>query len=148
MSQCAPPQAIKWLGTVYKTLLSAAQTGGNLGMFESVDQPGYGPPRHIHHQEDETFFVLSGEVSFWIAGQTKALGPSEAAFIPRGIEHTFRILGTLPARMLTIMTPGGFDGFFAEMEQNNLRIPEDMEKISAVGDRYHLTFTGPPLSGV
>jgi mannose-6-phosphate isomerase-like protein (cupin superfamily) len=139
-------QTIQWLGTRYKILLTADETDGKIGMFESVDQPGYGPPRHIHHEEDETFYILSGEVLFWLAGESRTLGPAATVFIPRGTDHTFRVLGDLPARMLTIMTPGDFEGFFAEMAKHQLRIPEDMDKIAEIGLRYHLELTGPPLS--
>jgi quercetin dioxygenase-like cupin family protein len=133
------------MGTRYKILLTPDQTGKTIGMFESLDQPGYGPPRHIHHQEDETFYVLAGDVEFWMAGQTTIHGPGDVVFIPRGTEHTFRISSETPARMLTIMTPGGFEGFFIEMEANRLRIPDDMQKVVAIGEKYHLSFTGPPL---
>jgi len=47
--------------------------------------------------------------------------------------------------MLTVMTPGGFEGFFAEMAERNCRIPDDMDQIAAIGARFGLTFTGPPL---
>lgn len=140
------PYNVKWLGTDYRILLSAKETGSRLGLFESLDQPGYGPPRHIHNNEDETFQIQSGEVEFWMNGQTRIHGPGNVVFVPRGTEHTFRVVSDLPARMLTVMTPGGFEGFFAEMARQNCRIPEDMARIVAVGERFNLTFTGPPLN--
>lgn len=139
------PHTVEWLGTQYKTLLSAAQTAGRLSIFESLDQPGYGPPRHVHKAEDETFYLLAGEVEFWQEGQTTRHRPGEVVFIERGRNHTFRILGASPARMVTVMTPGGFDGFFAEMAAGRYQIPQDMGQIASVGARYNLEFTGPPL---
>ena len=145
MDQRAASPTVQWLGTQYKTLLCAQQTGSRLGVFESLDQPGYGPPRHIHKAEDETFYVLSGEVAFWQEGQTTRHGPGEVVFIPRGQNHTFRIIGQVPARMITVMTPGGFEGFFAEMAEGQYQIPQDMDQIAAISARYNLEFTGPPL---
>lgn len=145
MDQRTAPTQVEWLGTRYKTLLSAAQTGAQLSIFESLDQPGYGPPRHIHKAEDETFYILAGEVEFWQEGRTSHHGPGEVVFIERGREHTFRIIGEMPARMVTVMTPGGFDGFFAEMAAGQFRIPQDMAQIAAIGAKYNLEFTGPPL---
>jgi quercetin dioxygenase-like cupin family protein len=146
MEHAAGSRSINWLGSSYNILLAADQSHSSLGMFESLNQQGHGPPRHVHHEEDETFYVLSGEVEFWMLGQSHTVRPGETVFIPRGTEHTFRIQGDSPARMLTVMTPGGFECFFAEMETNGLRIPEDMDKVAAVALRYHMTFTGPPLS--
>lgn len=145
MDQHSAPLPVEWQGTLYKTLLTAAQTAGTLSIFESLDQPGYGPPRHVHKAEDETFYVLAGEVEFWRDGETTRHGPGEVVFVPRGRNHTFRILGTSPARMVTVMTPGGFDGFFAEMAEGQYRIPQDMGPIAAIAARYNLEFTGPPL---
>lgn len=139
------PYSVEWLGTIYRILLTAQQTDARLGMFESVDQPGYGPPRHIHHREDETFYVKSGEVEFWTAGKSSFHGAGSTVFMPRGVEHTFRIVGEMPGRMLTVMTPGGFEGFFAEVSQRNCRIPQDMDLLAEIGSRFNLTFTGPPL---
>jgi len=139
------PYTVQWLGTSYRICLTAEQTASRLGMFESLDQPGYGPPRHIHNDEDETFQIQSGEVEFWMNGQTCIAGPGCVVHVPRGTEHTFRVLGDRPARMLTVMTPGGFEGFFAEMAKHKCRIPDDMDQIAAIGARFGLTFTGPPL---
>lgn len=139
------PYNVEWLGSAYRVLLTPEETGGHLGLFESLDQPGYGPPRHIHNKEDETFYIMSGEIEFWMAGKTRMAGPGDTVFVPRGTEHTFRVAGSLPARMLTMMTPGGFEGFFAEMARYRCRIPEDMEQVMEIGAHFNLTFTGPPL---
>lgn len=145
MTTNSVPYSVQWLGATYRIMLTAEQTGSRIGMFESLDQPGYGPPRHIHNREDETFYIQSGEVEFWMGGQTRLEGPGSVVFVPRGAEHTFRVVGDLPARMLTVMTPGGFESFFAEMARHHCRIPEDMDEIAAIGARFGLTFTGPPL---
>ena len=138
-------QSVEWLCTRYTTLLSAAQTSGTLSIFESLDQPGYGPPRHIHKAEDETFYVLAGTVEFWTDGVTTHHGPGEVVHIPKGRNHTFRITSKTPARMVTVMTPGGFDGFFAEMAAGGYQIPQDMGTVAAIGAKYNLEFTGPPM---
>jgi mannose-6-phosphate isomerase-like protein (cupin superfamily) len=147
MDHAAGSNWIEWLGTSYRVLLSADQSGKNLGIFESINQAGHGPPRHVHQAEDEAFYLQSGAAEFWMDGKTYTVELGKTIFVPRGVEHTFRILGKEPARMLTIMTPGGFEGFFAKMAADNLRVPEDMDKIVPIATRFHLSFTGPPLSG-
>ena len=134
-----------WVGAEYAILLHAEETQGRIGMFESVDAPGFGPPRHVHDNEDETFHILAGEVEFWVSGERRVAQPGDTLFVPRGTEHTFRIIGDHPARMLTIMTPGGFEGFFVEVMEGEYAIPRDMDAITAIGRRYNMRFTGPPL---
>lgn len=137
------PRSVTWGDTTYATLVSTAESGGVLSLIEvTTDQPG-GPPRHVHAREDETFVVLSGEVEFWLDGQASVKGPGEAVFIPRGAQHTYR--PRTAARFLVILTPGGFEGFFAEMAAAQCRIPEDMPLVMESAARHHLAFTGPPL---
>ncbi|MDU8910114.1 cupin domain-containing protein [Aestuariicoccus sp. MJ-SS9] len=140
------PDAFEWQGTYYKTILPTAETDGAMSITDSVSPALSGPPRHIHHDADETFVVLSGEATFWVEGETFVRGPGQTAFVPRGAEHCFRIEGPQPCRHLVILTPGGFEGFFAAMSEKDCRIPEDMPAIAETGKRFHLDFTGPPLS--
>jgi quercetin dioxygenase-like cupin family protein len=139
------PGVIEWLGVRYKTILPATETGGALSVVDSLNPVGSGPPRHVHEQEDETFVILVGEYEFWMEGQTIPKKAGETVFVPRGREHTFRVVGARPSGHLTIHTPGGFETFFAEMAQGGFRIPEDMEQIATAAARHNLRFTGPPL---
>lgn len=141
------PGTIEWNGTLYRTILSPADTGGAMSIVDSLSPARSGPPRHIHHAEDETFVIVSGEVTFWLDGETFTRGEGASVFVPRGCEHTFRVADDSPSRHLVILTPGGFEGFFAEMAQGRCRIPEDMPAIAEAAARHQLRFTGPPLSG-
>lgn len=134
-----------WMGVSYRTILSTVASGGAISITDSVSPPMSGPPRHMHANEDEVFVILSGEISYWIEGQTGHVGPGETLFIPRGKEHTFQVPGDQPCRHLVILTPGGFEGFFAEMAAGQYSIPADMEAVNASAARHGLTFTGPPL---
>ncbi len=137
--------AVEWLGVQYRTILSTAETGGAMSITDSVCPPLAGPPRHVHHDADETFVVLSGEVEFWLSGERFRRGAGETAFVPRGAEHTYRVIGDRPSRHLVILSPGGFEGFFAQMAAEGCRVPEDMERVVAVARDFQLEFTGPPL---
>lgn len=139
------PDAIEWLGVHYNTILASADTGGAISVTDSVSPPNSGPPRHIHHDADETFVLLTGDCDFWLEGELHSRGPGQSIFIPRGKEHTFRVTSNVPCRHLVILTPGGFEGFFAEMARGQYCVPEDMETISTIAARHNLTFTGPPL---
>lgn len=136
-------QAVEWLGVTYRTILGPAGSGGAMSIVDTFSPAGSGPPRHVHHAEDEAFVLLSGEVEFWVAGRTFRRGPGGTAFVPRGTEHTFKALSD--ARKLVILTPGGFESFFEEMARGAFRIPEDMPAVVESGTRHNLAFTGPPL---
>ena len=135
----------EWLGVRYKTILPPSETGGVMSIVDSLSPAGSGPPRHVHEREDEVFVILTGACEFWLEGQTFTQGAGEAVFIPRGREHTFRVVGDQPSRHLLVLTPGGFEGFFADMARGGFRIPEDMDQVTASATRHSLRFTGPPL---
>lgn len=139
------PATHEWLGTTYRVIMSADAADGAMSIVDSVSPPRSGPPRHIHHDADEAFVVLSGEAEFWLEGERFTAGPGETAFIPRGKEHTFRVISDHPCRHLIILTPGGFEGFFVEMAKHGYGIPDDMGSVVEAGKRFHLDFTGPPL---
>jgi quercetin dioxygenase-like cupin family protein len=140
------PDAIEWLGVQYRILLRSADTGGALSITDSVSPPNSGPPRHIHHDADESFVMMSGDCEFLVGGERFIRGPGTTVFVPRGTEHTFRVVSDIPSRHFTILTPGGFEGFFGAMAAGKFRIPEDMPAIAEIAARFHLAFTGPPLS--
>lgn len=146
MKDLTPAETITWLGTTYRTLLTPAESGGAMSIVDSESPLGSGPPRHVHDREDEVFIILTGQVDFWLEGQRFTRVAGETAFIPRGKEHTFRVTGNGPSRHLVILTPGGFEGFFADMARGQFRIPEDMPQILQSAESHSLRFTGPPLT--
>lgn len=137
---------LDWLGVKYRLVQTAATSGGSLSITRSMSPAGSGPPRHIHHAEDETFYILSGRCDFWVGGEVFHRAAGETMFVPRGTEHTFRIPDDAPCDHLVVLTPGGFEGFFAEMAKGQYRVPEDMGQIAAIASGFNLSFTGPPLS--
>ncbi|MEY4198446.1 MAG: Quercetin 2,3-dioxygenase [Verrucomicrobiota bacterium] len=94
--------AFSAVGDVYRILATGDQTGGAYALCEARVLPGGGPPPHIHHREDESFFVLEGEITFQLAG--KKVVAKAGSFIqgPRGIPHAFKNESTVPARMLIL----------------------------------------------
>ena len=117
--------------------ITAAQTGGSLGVFEAEVPPGEGPPLHVHEKEDEFFRVLSGRFAFWCNGTRVELGADGLIVVPRGAVHRFQNIGTTTGHLMTLMTPGGFEGFFPAVEAAR---PESPEAIAALAARYNLRF--------
>ena len=122
--------------------ISAEQTGGRLGVFEAEVPAGEGPPPHIHENEDEFFRVLEGRFAFWCNGARVELEAGGLIVVPRGAVHRFQNIGDAPGRLMVMMTPGGFEGFFAAVETE---APGTPAAIDALAARFSLRFT-PPLT--
>ena len=119
-------------------------TNGIVSVVESRDVPGGGPPPHIHQREDETFQVLDGEYE-WTVGDKKFIAKQGATiFAPRGIPHTYRYLGQKPGRLMCVITPSGFEGFFEEIGALNSQQQQDISRVMEIGRKYGLEFLPPP----
>jgi quercetin dioxygenase-like cupin family protein len=87
---------------------TGADTGGRIAIIEITEPPGAVAPKHVHHNEDEGFWVLEGDVTFDVGGTTIAASEGDYAFGPRDIPHSYRV-GPDGCRMLFIVTPAGFE---------------------------------------
>lgn len=94
------------------------ETGGTLSVYEFIMPPRTaGPPLHLHGNMDEVFYVLEGESTFLVDGETKTAPAGSFVFIPRGIAHTFWNESELPVKQLTVFTPAGIEDYFDEVTQ-------------------------------
>jgi len=132
------------LGKPMVIRIHGRDTGGVLSVVESHDAPGDGPPPHIHHREDETFQVLEGEYEFMVGGKNIPAKPGTTLFAPRGVPHTYRYLGTTPGRLMCIITPAGFEGFFEEIGAMSPQQQQDIPRVVEIGKKYGLEFLPPP----
>lgn len=92
-------------------LLSGFETEGQFSMAEVTIPAGWGPPPHTHLVDHEYFYILEGEVTFYVDGRAMPARAGSAVMGPRGIKHFFRNTGGATARMLVMTTPGVFDAF-------------------------------------
>jgi len=106
---------------------------------------------HVHHREDESFYVLEGQLRLQCGDETFVAEAGSYIFLPRDVPHSFRVEGDTPARMLTIETPGGGERFFVDagrpVEGEGLpdAAPVDVELLRRVGNAYGAEVVGPPL---
>ena len=100
--------------TAPRVLLRGEDSDGRISMIETRPGPGAGPPLH-HHDFDETFYVLEGELTFRLGEETLTLGPGELVHVPRGAVHTFANFSDAPAHQLIVCAPAGFERHFARM---------------------------------
>jgi quercetin dioxygenase-like cupin family protein len=144
--------AFSAVGDVYRVLASDEQTGGVYALSEIRVSPNNGPPPHVHSRDDESFFVLEGEVTFQIGDETIVAKPGSFLQGPRGIPHTFRNTGKSPARMLVYITPAGFENFVKEFAQpipsfDSPAMPvtqDEINKLIAAAPKYGIQIL-PPL---
>src|SRR5215467_1658283 len=144
-------QAVWFLRNHMTIKATAASTGGAFGLVESLVAPGFSPPLHVHHREDESFWVLEGEVSMQCGERTFRATAGSFVFLPRDVPHTFVVEGARPARMFTLLTPGGGEGVFvdggrpAEHDGFPPATPPDIERLKRVSERYGAEIVGPPM---
>ena len=140
------------VGDVYRVLATGEQTGGAYALCEARVLPGGGPPPHIHHREDESFYVLEGEITFTVNGQKITARAGSFVQGPRGIPHAFKNESHAPARMLIQVAPPGFEEFMAEFAQPVPSFdsppapvtPADIERLMVVAPRYGIELLPPP----
>jgi mannose-6-phosphate isomerase-like protein (cupin superfamily) len=142
--------AFWWHGAVYRIAARAADTGGALGLVDATLYRGFGPALHIHHHEDEAFYVLEGRLRFRVREDEFVGGPGRWVWAPRAVPHTFTVESET-ARTLILFTPGGFERMF---EVGGVRVSEspsppaqeyDLEHARAVSARFGLEVVGPRL---
>ena len=126
-------------------LIAGEGTGGRFALVETVEVRSAKEPRHLHHREDETLYVLEGALSVWVGGGWVEAPAGTAVFLPRGVEHAF-VVATAAARVLTILAPAGFEGFYREMDTAG-EYPPDVERLVATAARYGCEITGPTPKG-
>ena len=124
----------------------AADTRGDFALIEVSGPAGGEPPRHVHESEDELLFVLEGQLRVFRGEKELILDAGDAALLPRGIPHIFKILSQA-ARWLLYITPGGLEEYFRELgtAAENLAPPKDpppsdSERMIRAAKRFGLTF--------
>ncbi len=137
----APTAELMFLGSRARILASGAETGGAFALVEMIDVPaGDQPPLHVHHNEDEGFYVVEGEATLYMPGREITLRAGDFFLAPRGIPHTY-CAGPDGVHWLVTASPAGFEDFVAE----TAALPHpDPESLTAVAGRYDIEILGPP----
>ena len=143
------------LGGLVTRKVSSEQNGGAYSLFETVTQPQEGVPPHLHHREDEFFYVLDGEFEFFENGRTARGGPGDFFYVPKGNLHAYNNVGEGIGRMLVSQTPGGLhERFFEEIGEATTDTstppvsedPPDMESIAKIAAEYGIEMPSPGRS--
>jgi mannose-6-phosphate isomerase-like protein (cupin superfamily) len=117
-----------WVGLLATIKATKGQTGGRYTLVEILAPDGYGSVLHVHHQEDEGFWILEGELTFYVGDQTINAHPGSFLFGPKDIPHSFTV-DSGPARLLFILSPAGFEDLVRDMGEpaRSLTVPPQPE---------------------
>jgi quercetin dioxygenase-like cupin family protein len=142
-----------WLGVSLATIKATGkETGGHYTIVEVLEPEGEEAPLHVHHREDEGFWVLEGELTFEVGDQTIKAGPGSFVFGPKDVPHRYTV-DSGPARLLFVLSPAGFEEFiYATSEPaEELTLPRppegppdeaEMEQLAALARQYGAELLG------
>jgi quercetin dioxygenase-like cupin family protein len=131
------------LGGDVRFVLRGSDSGGALTALEVANPAGQGPPLHVHTAQDETIFVLDGELRWRLGDEVQLAGAGAFVFIPRGAPHCFQVTPDGPARMLITFAPAGMEAFF---ERLSTMTDFDPVEFRAAAEQNGMQVVGPPLA--
>lgn len=145
-------KALWFLGALVTIKADGSQTGDAYELHEQIVVPGREPPPHIHHEQDEAFYILEGDMTIMCGDRTWSVTAGSFVFLPKGIKHAFTIEGSTPVKMLIITSPAGpagFGSFVQEMGEPATKrtlppeTPPNMEKLLALSKKYNIELLIP-----
>jgi mannose-6-phosphate isomerase-like protein (cupin superfamily) len=143
-------QPLWFIDNLVQVHIAGEASGGTLALADERGRRGNMPPLHVHHRDDETFYVLDGELSLFVAGEQLRLGRGQAALAPRGVSHSYRVESE-EAHWLVITTPAGFESFIREVaepapvdELPPAGRPHDPAAVAQAAARVGIEILGPP----
>jgi quercetin dioxygenase-like cupin family protein len=144
-------EALWGFGALAILKASSETTGGRVAVIEHVAARGAGSPLHVHRREDEWFYVLDGELTFWVDGRVVDAPPGTFVYGPRDVPHTF-VVASERARFLLVTEPAGFDAFFRAAGEPAERPeippapsePPDIAGLTALAASFGIEILGPP----
>lgn len=132
-------QTVRLYALGVRFMIDGGSTGGRFSLVEHPLPPrSLGSPVHTHHDEDEYSYVLQGRVGIQLGDQEFVAGPGDLVAKLRGVPHSFWNPGDEPARLLELISPAGFEGYFRELAPVLAEPDPDRDAIAAIAARHHL----------
>jgi quercetin dioxygenase-like cupin family protein len=107
-------RSVWYHGWLYTFLATGEDTEGSFTLIEGVAKRGCTPPPHIHHREDETYYVIEGQLTASVGEQLIKVTPGSAVFLPRDVAHSI-VIDSDRVRVLILLTPAGLERYFKEL---------------------------------
>jgi mannose-6-phosphate isomerase-like protein (cupin superfamily) len=125
--------------------IGPADSCGQLTILDYHAPASFGPPRHLHHREDEVIELIEGQAVVWTPNLSFVLAPGDLVLLPKLGAHTWRAYGPKGVRFTATFTPSGFERFFQDIERRRL-LATDVAELRAVATTVGMDILGPPLS--
>lgn len=138
-------KAVRLGPDVWTIKAGGGDTGGQFDLLEATVSYMQGPPLHTHEKQFDTFYVIDGVLTVQVGDEVIDLGPGEMASAPPGVPHTYSNRHKQPARVINLVTPGGFDRALTEMASFGAG-PPDEAKMAAFCKQHGVAIVGPPLA--
>mgnify|MGYP001392207709 CR=1 FL=1 len=154
MIERSDAESIWFLGTLALIRASGSQTGTSIGMVEFTHPAGFATPLHVHHSEDEAFYVLEGAMRGVCGDREWHAEPGAFVWLPRNVPHGYRVDGDETLRTLAISLPAGFESFVREAGEpaGSMSLPPaaepDIPKLLAAAQKYGQEILGPLPEGI
>lgn len=144
-------EALWFLGELSIIKVAGETTGGRLAIMQQWVPHGDRSPLHVHTREDEWFYVLEGELIFWVGGRIIKAPAGSFVYGPRGVPHTFAV-SSADARFLLGVEPSGFENFMRALSEPAKALtipppagkPPDIAHVTKVAADYGIQILGPP----
>jgi len=141
-----PGKDIPVRGTFISVKVSGDDNGGGFALFEVPASPGSGPPMHMHHVENECFYVLEGALKVQVGAELFTLEPGGSVYLPKMIPHTWQTLGQKNVRLLSFAQPAGrLEAYVVALSELMSRGIPDSASMKTLFEKYDMEMTGPPL---
>lgn len=127
------------IGDIQTHKLVGSDTGNQIVEWVDNIDPGVGIPPHIHTKEDEIFRVIKGKVEIMVGGKTTILNEGDIAFAPKKIPHSWKVIGTEKAKMITSAFPAGIEYMFKELAKLPAG-PPDFKQVSEICAKHGIRF--------
>ena len=111
-----------------RIILRGPDTDGRLSMIDMKARPGVIVPAHIHRDAEELFYMLEGELLIKVGSGELTAGPGDLVVVPRGVVHAHRNRAQVPTRWLTLFSPSGTEGYFAERAHLAATTTDEVER--------------------
>lgn len=136
--------AFVFLGSRMQLLAEGRMTGGQLGLIVQEAPPGFAAPPHVHRGEDEAFYVVSGDATFHVGGESVPAPAGAFVWLPRDVPHWFEV-GPGGAKVLQLNLPSRLERFFVELGSpvEAPAGPPDFDRLAEAAARYGIEMLPP-----
>jgi mannose-6-phosphate isomerase-like protein (cupin superfamily) len=132
-------EIVTFRGVTIAIHAAAEDTGGAFSVIEELP-PLADTPSHVHANEDEYFHIIEGEHVITVGDEEHRLGPGDGVFTPRGIPHSQRRVDPGIGRLLVVVVPGGFEGFFRALAEADQAGTLNEGARAAISEQFGITW--------